>query len=141
IQPYLPEEVRLFASPLIRRIAREKGLDLANINGTGPHGRIVRRDVQDHIAQLASEPQPQPETIEEASTPAEATATSGADRRSTIDKSDESFTDVAHTEIRKAIARRLTESKSTVPHFYLAADCQVDALLGLRKQVNELGGT
>jgi pyruvate dehydrogenase E2 component (dihydrolipoamide acetyltransferase) len=110
---------RLFATPLVRRIARERGIDLATVKGTGPAGRIVRRDL-DRLepAKAVDTPAPQP-----VSATAVAPGTSG-------------YTDVPLTGMRKAIARRLTESKSTVPHFYLSADCRVDELIALRHNVN-----
>jgi pyruvate dehydrogenase E2 component (dihydrolipoamide acetyltransferase) len=115
---------RLFASPLVRRLARERNLDLASVVGTGPSGRIVRRDLE--AARRAVETSgPQPI----------ATATPVATAAPVM--SAPGYTDVPHTGMRRAIARRLTESKSSVPHFYVVADCRVDALLELRKKVNE----
>lgn len=101
---------RTFASPIVRRLAREREIDLTRLTGTGPDGRIVRRDLDD--VQVA---------------PAPAPALS----------SREGFTDLPLTPMRRAIARRLTESKTTVPHFYVTAHCRVDRLLQLRREVNE----
>jgi pyruvate dehydrogenase E2 component (dihydrolipoamide acetyltransferase) len=115
--PIADDSGRLFASPLVRRLSRERGLDISGVVGTGPGGRIVRRDF-DRVASGATPP-PVP-------APAPQPANTGA-----------RFTDIPHTRMRMAIARRLTESKSMVPHFYLVADCRVDALLELRRQVNE----
>ena len=109
---------RLVASPIVRRLARERGLDLAGVVGTGPGGRIVRRDVD---GLTASTPAPAP-----AAATAAAPATAGA-----------VGTPEKLSGMRKAIARRLTESKTTVPHFYVTAHCRVDRLLALRAQVNE----
>jgi pyruvate dehydrogenase E2 component (dihydrolipoamide acetyltransferase) len=109
---------RLVASPIVRRLARERGLDLSAITGTGPGGRIVRRDLD---GLTASTPAPAP-----AAAPAAAPATAGA-----------VGTPEKLSGMRKAIARRLTESKTTVPHFYVTAHCRVDRLLALRAQVNE----
>jgi pyruvate dehydrogenase E2 component (dihydrolipoamide acetyltransferase) len=111
-----PAGDRLFASPLVRRLAREQNLDLATIQGTGPNGRIVRRDLE-NVKPAAA-----------VSLPAAAPA---------LPDTDSAFTDVPHTGMRRAIARRLTESKSSVPHFYVVADCRVDALMDLRRAVNE----
>ncbi|GAA1680081.1 dihydrolipoamide acetyltransferase family protein [Microbacterium lacus] len=109
---------RIFASPLVRRLAKERGLDLATIAGSGPGGRIVRRDVDGlSVAVPVAAP---PVAAEPQSSPADATP----------------WTDVPHTPMRRAIARRLTESKASVPHFYLTADCRVDALLRLRGEIN-----
>ncbi|MDG4665615.1 dihydrolipoamide acetyltransferase family protein [Mycobacterium sp. 236(2023)] len=110
---------RLFATPLVRKIAREKGIDLASVNGTGPGGRIVRRDL-DRLPAAAPVPTVR---VEEKPSP------------------EGDFVDNPLTGMRKAIARRLTESKMTVPHFYVTADCRVDALLDLRRSVNEAGTT
>ncbi|MFH8249418.1 dihydrolipoamide acetyltransferase family protein [Microbacterium sp. B2969] len=107
--PAEPVGERLFASPLVRRLARERGIDLAAIRGSGPAGRIVRRDL-DGIP-------------------------STGERAPAVES--EGYTDVPHTPMRRAIARRLAESKATIPHFYLSADCRVDALLALRRSINE----
>jgi pyruvate dehydrogenase E2 component (dihydrolipoamide acetyltransferase) len=111
---------RLFATPLVRKIAREKGIDLASVSGTGPGGRIVRRDL-DRLPS-AVVPVAAPRIEEKAS-------------------AEGAFVDVPLTGMRKAIARRLTESKTTVPHFYVTADCRVDALLELRRAINDAGTT
>ena len=126
---------RIFSSPLARRMAKENQLDVASITGTGPGGRIIRRDVEQAISTKASAPAAalvrtestqaptQPVEAAPAVTPAPAEAAPGV-------------TSVQHSKMRRAIARRLTESKSTVPHFYLSADVRMDDLLALRKQVN-----
>ncbi|MEU0493901.1 dihydrolipoamide acetyltransferase family protein [Mycobacterium sp. NPDC006124] len=116
---------RLFATPLVRKLAGERNIDLASVTGTGPGGRIVRRDLDRlDVAQVAAVDVP---TVEPAKpTPASAPAAVA-----------DGFTDVPLTGMRKAIARRLTESKTTVPHFYVKADCRVDALMELRHSVNE----
>lgn len=113
---------RLFASPLVRRLAKERGLDLSSVRGSGPDGRIVRRDIDGLEAAVA------PAASGAAATtpaPRAAIATGGS-------------VDIPHTGMRRAIARRLTESKTTIPHFFLTADCRVDALLELRRTVNEM---
>ncbi|NVN02978.1 MULTISPECIES: pyruvate dehydrogenase complex dihydrolipoamide acetyltransferase [Asaia] len=102
---------RVFASPLARRIAAKKGLDLSGVKGTGPNGRILRRDVEN--AQVAA--------------PAKAEAPISAPAE---------VTRVANSTMRKVIARRLSESKQNVPHFYVAVDIELDALLALRAQLN-----
>jgi pyruvate dehydrogenase E2 component (dihydrolipoamide acetyltransferase) len=111
---------RLFASPIVRRLAKERGLDLGSIVGSGPSGRIVRRDLDGvtAVAPATSTPVTTP------SAPASAAADAG-------------FTDIKLTGMRRAIARRLTESKTTVPHFYLTANPVVDKLLALRREINE----
>ncbi len=129
--------VRTFASPIVRKMARDQGIDLAAIAGTGPNGRIVRRDLE----RLAAGHQPPaadaragaqaapptaalpPGAAEAALQPAAAPAPAG--------------TLIPHTPIRRAIARRLTESKTTTPHFYMATECVVDELLALRERIND----
>ena len=125
--PLSPEGGRLFVSPLVRRLAREQGIDPAVIPGTGPGGRIVRRDLDAWLAQTPTEPEPtEPEPA--AAEPAAAVpAAAGA----------AGFEDVPHSGMRRAIARRLAESKSTVPHFYLSADLRVGRLLELRAEINK----
>jgi pyruvate dehydrogenase E2 component (dihydrolipoamide acetyltransferase) len=123
---------RLFATPLVRKLAAERGIDLHTVTGTGPGGRIVRRDIDglrqpEPVAATQPVAEPRPAAPVPAAAPQSAPATG--------------FTDVPLTGMRKAIARRLTESKTTVPHFYVTADCRVDALLELRKSVNEAGTT
>lgn len=130
---------RLFASPIARRNVKDNGLDLAGITGTGPGGRIVRRDVEEAIAARSSTapptvgiehaPVPVPVPVPLPATAAVAGAPAGAPS---------GYTAIPHTGMRRAIARRLTESKSTVPHFYLTAECKVDELLALRKRVNDV---
>src|SRR5690606_22863578 len=129
--PAIPHE-RLFASPLVRKLARERGIDLSRVSGTGPGGRIVRRDLERLEAAPAQEV-PAEQRATTASPEPQATPPAPAAGPS----ADGAYTDVPHTGMRRAIARRLTESKSTVPHFYLVADCRMDALLALRKQINE----
>ncbi|MGY1814784.1 dihydrolipoamide acetyltransferase family protein [Blastococcus sp. SYSU D00820] len=125
---------RLFASPLVRRLAAQRGIDLSGVRGTGPHGRIVRRDLERHQTATPAPRAPEPAPAvpappaPPAARPAAVAAPAGAG------------TDVPHTGMRRAIARRLTESKTTIPHFYLRADCRVDALLELRRQVTEATG-
>ncbi|AVH55139.1 MULTISPECIES: dihydrolipoamide acetyltransferase family protein [Streptomyces] len=115
---------RIFASPLARRLARELGVDLNAVVGSGPHGRIRRSDIEAAVARSA-EPE---ETL-----PAKAGAESQSIGTSAVDPR---WVDVPNTRMRAAIARRLTESKQNTPHFYLRASARVDALLELRQQIN-----
>lgn len=117
-------QTRLFVSPLVRRLAKERGVDLSRISGTGPHGRIVRRDL---------EALGDPDGRSDAASTDERTVADGI--RS--DQASTAFTDTPHTGMRRAIARRLTESKATVPHFYLVAHCRVDELIALRARIND----
>jgi len=117
---------RLFASPLVRRLARERGIDLASLHGTGPQGRIVRRDLDGWT----------PPAIAPAEAAASVPSAAGSAQAAPA-QPDAGFVDVPHTGMRRAIARRLTESTSTVPDFQLVAHCRVDELLALRARVNE----
>ncbi|MEB0266839.1 pyruvate dehydrogenase complex dihydrolipoamide acetyltransferase [Cryobacterium sp. 10I5] len=128
---------RQFASPLVRRIARERALDLSRVVGSGPNGRIVRRDLDTLKPAPAAAVASSPEPVTPVAAPAmsiPAVPTVGSTGTSVVDAS--GFTDVPHTGMRRAIARRLTESKSTVPHFYITADCRVERLLALRSEIN-----
>ena len=124
---------RQFASPLVRKLVRERGLDLQGVTGTGPNGRIVRRDVE------ALEPRSDRGA---ASAPAAAAVAAPDPAPSASDAAQPGagYVDTPHTGMRRAIARRLAESKTTVPHFYLVAHCRVDALLELRSQINAIEG-
>ena len=119
-----PSGGRIFASPLAKRIAAEKGLDLSRIKGSGPNGRIVKADVESAkpgaapAAAPAAAPRPAPAPS------AQPVFVAPGDTR------------VPHTSIRKVIARRMLESKQTVPHFYLTVDLEIDALLAARQAIN-----
>ena len=125
---------RVFASPLVRKIALEKRIDLAGVSGTGPSGRIVRRD----IARLEERREQRPERIEArpdaAPSPAPAASPAGSRPGPVLAAGD---TLIPHTPTRRAIARRLTESKATTPHFYLSTECVVDELIALRGRINQ----
>ncbi|WP_061936178.1 pyruvate dehydrogenase complex dihydrolipoamide acetyltransferase [Aureimonas sp. AU22] len=129
---------RVFASPLARRIAREQGVDLSGVQGSGPHGRIVKADVEGAAKGGAANATVSPAT--EAPAPAAAPATAapkGASDDAILKLFAEgSYEKIPHDGMRKTIAKRLVESKQTVPHFYLSVDCELDALLALRKQLN-----
>nr|WP_297422545.1 dihydrolipoamide acetyltransferase family protein [uncultured Actinotalea sp.] len=124
---------RLFASPLARKMAREANVDLARLHGTGPGGRVVRRDVEAAIAAGAAAAAAAPAAPAPAPAPASSATVPGAPAVPPAGSR------VPHTPMRRAIARRLTESKATVPHFYVVAEPRVDALLDLRRQVNAGG--
>ena len=104
---------RVFASPLARRMAAQAGLDIAAINGSGPHGRVVKADIEAALGGVAT-----------------------ADARAPADGivADET---VKLSAMRRVIAERMTESKSTVPHFYLSVDCEIDELLRVRAEINK----
>jgi pyruvate dehydrogenase E2 component (dihydrolipoamide acetyltransferase) len=114
---------RVFASPLARRLAEQSGLDLSRIAGSGPHGRIVKSDVEAAIAGGGAKAAP---AARPAPAPTQAAAVAGPTPHHVV----------PHTTMRKVIAKRLTESKQTVPHFYLTVDCEIDALLKGRAALN-----
>ncbi|MEU1276134.1 dihydrolipoamide acetyltransferase family protein [Streptomyces sp. NPDC005799] len=113
---------RLFTTPIVRKLAAERGIDLSLVRGSGPHGRIVRRDLDAYTTTL------------EAAT----AATPPAPVRDQATDLAMGYTDVPLSGMRRAIARRLTESKTTVPHFYVTAHVRVDRLLELRQEANAL---
>ncbi|XKH55127.1 2-oxo acid dehydrogenase subunit E2 (plasmid) [Citricoccus nitrophenolicus] len=118
---------RVFSSPLARKLAKDLGVKVTALNGSGPNGRILRRDVEAAAAQA----------------PAQGSATGTAAPARTPSPvppaipAEGDFQDVPLSGMRRAIARRLTESKTTVPHFYVSIDVEMDALLALRRQVND----
>jgi pyruvate dehydrogenase E2 component (dihydrolipoamide acetyltransferase) len=112
---------RVFASPLARRLATEANLDLGRIQGSGPHGRIVKADIESAKSSGTAAPAPRPA----AAAPAAAAPLPT-----------EGFTELPLSTMRKVIARRLMESKQTIPHFYLTIEAEIDALLALRAQLN-----
>ena len=110
---------RVFASPLARRMANDKGVNLSQISGSGPHGRVVKSDVE-HAKPAG----------------AVKTQSSGPNARALADMLGMNYESEPVTKMREVIAERLTESKQTVPHFYLTVECSIDDLMETRKQVN-----
>ncbi len=135
-----PAGARVFASPLARRIAADAGLDIAAIGGTGPHGRVVKADVEAAIASggaAAAAPTAAPAAAAPAPAPKAAAAEAGVlSKDDPIFKLLPEYTAVPNSNMRKTIARRLTESARDVPHFNIQADVEIDALLAMRKQLN-----
>ncbi len=117
------ESDRLFASPLARKLAFEGKIPLDRIKGSGPNGRIVKADVERALRGDLLPALDQPAGSKE---PAAVSESAGSE-----------FDLIPHTSMRKTIARRLTESKQTVPHFYLTVDCEIDELLRVRKELND----
>ncbi|WP_458790293.1 pyruvate dehydrogenase complex dihydrolipoamide acetyltransferase [Yoonia sp. MH D7] len=125
---------RLFATPLARRIAADKGLDLTTITGSGPHGRIVKADVENATAAPKAAAAP----AAAKAVPAGATMAAGPSTEVVLKTyADRPFTEVKLDGMRKTIAARLTEAKQTVPHFYLRRDINLDALMAFRGQLNK----
>lgn len=119
---------KIFASPLARRLAREAGLDLAGIIGSGPRGRIIKSDIEAALKaprQAAAMPQPVAAAAPVPAKPAAAAPSFGP-----------AFVEEPLSSMRRVIATRLSESKSTIPHFYLTVDCIADKLLALRADLN-----
>jgi pyruvate dehydrogenase E2 component (dihydrolipoamide acetyltransferase) len=124
---------RIFASPLARRIAKESGVDLSALQGSGPHGRIVARDIaQAKAGGVAPRTPAAPGAV-----PAGGLAVRGmSDEQIRKFYEEGSYEFVPHDGMRKTIARRLLESKLTIPHYYLSIDCELDALLKAREEIN-----
>ena len=115
------KDERLAISPLAKRIAQNESIDVSKVNGTGPHGRIVKQDV-----------------IDAKGVNNQFCGSSEVPVLTTIGRNPQDTYTVPHTNIRKVIAKRLLESKQTVPHFYLSADCVIDDLLTFRENINNL---
>jgi pyruvate dehydrogenase E2 component (dihydrolipoamide acetyltransferase) len=123
---------RVFASPLARRLAADKGLDLARVTGSGPHGRIVKADVEGTAPQAAAAAAPAA-----AAKPAAGMPTGLATETVLKMYADREFAEMKLDGMRKTIAARLTEAKQTIPHFYLRRDIRIDALLKFRAELNK----
>ncbi|GAB5446664.1 pyruvate dehydrogenase complex dihydrolipoamide acetyltransferase [Gymnodinialimonas sp.] len=135
--PASADGARIFASPLARRIAADKGLDLSQIKGSGPHGRIVKADVES--ASAAPKAAAAPAAVAPAAAPAASGAMPTGPSAEQVLKMYEGreFEEVKLNGMRKTVAARLTEAKQTIPHFYLRRDIQLDALLKFRSQLNK----
>ena len=127
---------RVFASPLARRIAKDAGVDVVAVKGSGPHGRVVKADVEAVIAGGGVK------AAVTAGAPAAAPAVKPMSDDAVLKLFEEgSYELVPHDNMRKTIARRLVEAKTTIPHFYLTVDCEIGALLALRAQINAAAPT
>ncbi|BCG85570.1 acetyltransferase component of pyruvate dehydrogenase complex [Mesorhizobium sp. 113-3-9] len=123
------------ATPLARRLAREAGLALASVTGTGPYGRVVKADIDAAIAKGGAKEAPAAPEAPAAAASAPAVKAMSDDQVLKLFE-EGSYDLVPHDNMRKTIARRLVEAKTTIPHFYLTLDCELDALLALRTQIN-----
>jgi pyruvate dehydrogenase E2 component (dihydrolipoamide acetyltransferase) len=126
---------RVFASPLARRLAKEAGIDVAAIGGSGPHGRVIKADVEKAAATGVARVAPAAGAAPSAAPPVLAKGPSEEAVLKLFEPG--SFELVPHDGMRKTIARRLQESKQTIPHFYVSVDVELDALLALRAQLND----
>ncbi|MCF3638661.1 pyruvate dehydrogenase complex dihydrolipoamide acetyltransferase [Rhizobium sp. TRM95111] len=124
----------LFSSPLARRIAKDAGIDIKAITGSGPHGRVVKSDVEKAVASGGAKPAAAAPAVAAA---APAAAPKGMSEEAVLKLFEAgSYELVPHDGMRKTIAKRLQESKQTIPHFYVSVDVELDALLALRAQIN-----
>ncbi|XP_061754511.1 dihydrolipoyllysine-residue acetyltransferase component of pyruvate dehydrogenase complex, mitochondrial [Nerophis ophidion] len=121
-----PRKGRVFASPLAKKLAAGKGFDLAQISGSGPDGRITRKDIESFVPPKTAPAAPTPTVAPAAPAPAAAPAAAAG-----------TFTDIPISNIRKVIAQRLMQSKQTIPHYYLSVDVAMDQVMELRKELNE----
>ena len=124
---------RVFASPLARRLAKEAGIDVLRIQGSGPHGRIIARDVEGAKSGKGMKPAGAPATAPSAA-PTVAPSMSDAQVRALFEEG--SYEVVPHDGMRRTIAQRLTQSMQTIPHFYLTMDCNIGKLLEAREEIN-----
>jgi pyruvate dehydrogenase E2 component (dihydrolipoamide acetyltransferase) len=135
--PSASNGARVFASPLAKRLAKEAGIELSAIAGSGPHGRVVKSDVEGaKSGKTAMKAAPAPASA--AAAPAGGAAVAGGMTKAQVLAlyPEGSYDLVPNDGMRKVVAARLTESKQTVPHFYLTLDCKIDALLQAREQIN-----
>jgi len=130
---------RIFVSPLARRMAEQAGLALKGLQGSGPHGRIVKSDIEAALAGGAPKAAPAAAAAAPAGAPPAAAApkAAGPGAKQLADLLKMPYRQEPLSGMRKVIAQRLTESKQTVPHFYLTVDCEIDALLKARKELND----
>jgi pyruvate dehydrogenase E2 component (dihydrolipoamide acetyltransferase) len=126
---------RIFSSPLARRMASQAGLDLAQLTGSGPHGRIIKVDIEAALAGAPPAISAAPARVPAAAS-APAPVAAGPSAKQMADLLGMTYELEPLTNMRKTIARRLSEAKQTVPHFYLTVDCEVDELLRVRKDLN-----
>ncbi len=137
--PAATDGQRTFASPLARRLAKESGIDLTALVGSGPHGRVVKKDIEAAVAGGGvAKAAPVAAPAAQPSVAPAPVAAKGLSEDAVLKLFEPgSYELVPHDGMRKTIAKRLQESKQTVPHFYVTVDCELDALLALRTQLND----
>jgi len=127
------EEGRVFASPLAKRMAEKAGIDLARLTGSGPHGRIVKHDIEAALAKGLRAP-----AARAPQAPGAPLSLPSYNRDQVVALAgNPPYAEVPLTSMRRVIARRMAEAKATIPHFYETVDCEIDALLRMRKEINE----
>jgi pyruvate dehydrogenase E2 component (dihydrolipoyllysine-residue acetyltransferase) len=134
------EGERIFVSPLARRMAEQAGIDLARLTGSGPHGRIVKSDIEAALGKgPAALKAPAVRAPAPAAVPAGAPVSLPSYRREQVLAlaGNPPYEEVPLTSMRRIIAKRMQEAKATIPHFYLTVDCEIDLLLRMRKEINE----
>ena len=138
------EDQRIKASPLAKNMAKEAGIDLATLSGSGDQGRIVKKDIEAAIEAQKSAPAPAPAPAAQPATtppPAEPAKEAPAVTPFVYGGSEANYEDVPVSQMRKTIARRLGESKFTAPHFYLTLEINMDKVIKMRKKLNEVAPT
>jgi len=126
---------RIFASPLAKKMAEDKGIDLANVSGSGDNGRIVKKDIENF------KPSEKPKEQEQVKPAAQESASGPAVAAMNLPVGEESSEEVKNSQMRKTIAKRLSESKFTAPHYYLTIEVAMDKAIASRKQINEMPDT
>jgi pyruvate dehydrogenase E2 component (dihydrolipoyllysine-residue acetyltransferase) len=127
---------RLLVSPLARRLARQAGLDLARLKGSGPHGRIVKRDIEAALGGDGAVPLPAGQSIATRPAPAAGAVAALSDDKILALYDKGTYEIIPHDKMRRVIAERLTLAKQTIPHFYLSIDCRLDELMRARERMN-----
>ena len=138
-QPEVINTGRIFASPLAKKLAEEKGIDLRYVKGTGDNGRIVRTDIENYTPVAVAAPTPEPQS----QTPSTLTSASTSAATSTVTPfvpggAGEGYTDITNSQMRNVIARRLSESKFSAPHFYIKMEIIMDNAMAARVHMNEI---
>ena len=127
---------RIFASPLAKKMAQEKGINLSEVNGSGDHGRIIKRDIESYQPSQSPQPVTQPVTSTSQEVPAKQPVVP-----INLPVGEESSEEIKNSQMRKVIAKRLGESKFTAPHYYLTIEVDMDNAMASRKQINDLPDT